>query len=262
MKTLKNFFILIRWEYMPSAINETGIPALLALLFITFSSQYMFDVIISLLIWYGAHFIGAQINNISDYDSDKKFKSYISDSLDYFGEKKVKQMIIVEVIIVSALAIGMTIVRRQPMLMILWLVGLFFAYAYSMKPFNFKSRTIMNPITLALVLYLIPMLFSYLLIAREFHEMPVITIVIFGVQMVPMFFMDEISDYEDKDANVKNPCVTFGRRKTIIIATIIAIISNASMLLYWFNYISHTSSLKMLFFVFEVRRWWFHLNHS
>ena len=253
MKTLKNFFILIRWEYMPSAINETGIPALLALLFIPFSSQYMFDVIISLLIWYGAHFIGAQINNISDYDSDKKFKSYISDSLDYFGEKKVKQMIIVEVIIVSALAIGMTIVRRQPMLMILWLVGLFFAYAYSMKPFNFKSRTIMNPITLALVLYLIPMLFSYLLIAREFHEMPVITIVIFGVQMVPMFFMDEISDYEeDKDANVKNPCVTFGRRKTIIIATIIAIISNASMLLYWFNYISHTSSLKMLFFVFAL----------
>ena len=253
MKTLKNFFILIRWEYMPSAINETGIPALLALLFIPFSSQYMFDVIISLLIWYGAHFIGAQINNISDYDSDKKFKSYISDSLYYFGEKKVKQMIIVEVIIVSALAIGMTIVRRQPMLMILWLVGLFFAYAYSMKPFNFKSRTIMNPITLALVLYLIPMLFSYLLIAREFHEMPVITIVIFGVQMVPMFFMDEISDYEeDKDANVKNPCVTFGRRKTIIIATIIAIISNASMLLYWFNYISHTSSLKMLFFVFAL----------
>ena len=60
MKTLKNFFILIRWEYMPSAINETGIPALLALLFIPFSSQYMFDVIISLLIWYGAHFIGVE----------------------------------------------------------------------------------------------------------------------------------------------------------------------------------------------------------
>ncbi len=250
MKTIKSFFILVRWEYMPSAINETGIPALLALLFIPISSQYVFNVIMSLLIWYGAHFIGSQINNISDYNADKKFKSYISDSIDYFGIKKVKRMIIIETLIVSILTIGMSVIRKQPMLVILWLFGLFFAYAYSMKPFNFKSRTVMNPITLALVLYLIPMLFSYLLIAGSFHEMAVITIIIFGIQMVPMFFMDEISDYEeDKEANVMNPCVTFGRRKTILIATIIGIVSNAAMLFYWFFYISHNSSFKMVFFI-------------
>ena len=55
MKTIKSFFVLVRWEYMPSAINETGIPALLALLFIPFSSQYVFNVIMSLLIWYGVY---------------------------------------------------------------------------------------------------------------------------------------------------------------------------------------------------------------
>lgn len=253
VKTIKNFFILIRWEYMPSAINETGIPALLALLFIPFSSQYVFNVIMSLLIWYGAHFIGAQINNISDYNADKKFKSYIADTIDYFGVKKVKWMIIIEALIVSILTIGMALIRKQPILVILWLVGLFFAYAYSMKPFNFKSRTVMNPITLALVLYLIPMLFSYLLIAGRFHKLSVITIIIFGIQMVPMFFMDEISDYEeDKEANVMNPCVTFGRRKTIMIATIIGIVSNAAMLYYWFFYISHNSSLKMEFFIIAL----------
>lgn len=250
MKTIKSFFVLVRWEYMPSAINETGIPALLALLFIPFSSQYVFNVIMSLLIWYGAHFIGAQINNISDYNADKKFKSYISDTIDYFGVKKVKWMIIIEALIVSVLTIGMSVIRKQPMLVILWLVGLFFACAYSMKPFNFKSRTVMNPITLALVLYLIPMLFSYLLIAGSFHELSVITIIIFGIQMVPMFFMDEISDYEeDKEANVMNPCVTFGRRKTIMIATIIGIVSNMAMLFYWFFYISQNSSFKMIFFI-------------
>lgn len=249
MRGIKNFFVLIRWEYMPSAINETGIPALLALLFIPFSSQYVIRVILSLLIWYGAHFIGAQINNLSDYDADKKFKSYISDTIDYFSEKKVKRMIMIEIILVSAVTIGLTVVREQPLLLILWLLGLFFAYAYSGKPFNFKSRTIMNPITLALVLYLIPMLFSYLLIAGEFHSLSVITILIFGVQMVPMFFMDEISDYEeDIEANVMNPCVKFGRRKTIIIAIVIGSISNVAMLIYWFTNISHDSSLKILFF--------------
>ncbi|TCL57632.1 1,4-dihydroxy-2-naphthoate octaprenyltransferase [Kineothrix alysoides] len=253
MKAIKNFFILVRWEYLPSAINETGIPALLALLFVPFSSQYVFRVIMSLLIWYGAHFIGAQINNISDYESDKKFKSYISDSIEYFGMKKVKQMIIIETIIVSALTIGLTIVRRQPMLLILWLIGLFFAYAYSGKPFNFKRRTVMNPITLALVLYLIPMLFAYLLIAGDFHGLSVITILIFGVQMVPMFFMDEISDYEeDKEANVMNPCVRFGRRKTVMISIIIGSISNAAMLFYWFNNISYFSSLKMVLFIIAL----------
>ncbi len=250
MKTIKSFFILVRWEYMPSAINETGIPALLALLFIPISSQYVFNVIMSLLIWYGAHFIGSQINNISDYNADEKFKSYISDSIDYFGVKKVKWMIIIETLIVSVLTIGMSVIRKQPMLMILWLLGLFFAYAYSMKPFNFKSRTVMNPITLALVLYLVPMLFSYLLIAGSFHKLAVITIIIFGIQMIPMFFMDEISDYEeDKEANVMNPCVTFGRRKTIMIATVIGAVSNAAMLFYWFFYISHNSSFKMVFFI-------------
>ena len=46
-----------------------------------------------------------------------------------------------------------------------------------------------------------------------------------------------------------NPCVTFGRRKTIMIATVIGAVSNAAMLFYWFFYISHNSSFKMVFFI-------------
>lgn len=116
----------------------------------------------------------------------------------------------------------------------------------------------MNPVTLAIILYLIPMLFSYLLIAGSFHTVPLIAIFIFGAQMVPMFFMDEISDYEeDKEANVMNPCVRFGRRATIMTATVINVAADAAMLIYWNYAITNNSPYKILcsliaiaFFVF------------
>ena len=72
----------------------------------------------------------------------------------------------------------------------------------------------MNPLTLGLVLYICPMFFVYHLITRSFNSFSSVIIILFTFQMVPMFLMDEISDYEeDKQCGIRNPCVFYGRKK-------------------------------------------------
>ena len=249
MNRFKKFMILSRWEYLPSAINETGVPALLALFYIPFSSAYLFRVFLSLIVWWIAHFIGAQVNNLVDYNSDQHFKSHLSEAIDYFSVSTVKKIIFVELLINSALVLFLAFYYQLPALVILWILGVFFAVGYSVGPLHFKSRVIMNPVCLGFVLYLIPMLFAYNLIAGGFHLFSVLVITLFSFQMYPMFFMDEISDYEeDKEARINNPCVHYGRRPTIIISIVMYAFAVIAMLIVALSqYIPMVTPQKILF---------------
>ncbi|HLP60632.1 MAG TPA: UbiA family prenyltransferase [Candidatus Deferrimicrobium sp.] len=213
---VKSFFVISRWEYLPSAINEVGIPALLALAAVPFSSYFLAMAAAGLWVWWGGHFIGSHINCLADYEVDKLYKKYLAAAVDDIGKTTIKKIIRYESIFISLAIFTAAVAFKRPMLAIFWLSGLFLAFAYSCKPLHFKSRRLMNPLTLGLVLYICPMFFVYHLITLSFSIFSTIIILLFTFQMVPMFLMDEISDYEeDKQCGLRNPCVFYGRKKVI-----------------------------------------------
>jgi 4-hydroxybenzoate polyprenyltransferase len=236
---------------MPSAINEVGIPALLALLFVPFTSGFLWMIAFSLIVWWGGHFIGSHINCLNDYDVDKLYKNYLTKAVDDIGPQNIKKILWIETILLTFLVVSLTIVLNKPLLIVFWGLGLLLAFGYSCKPVQLKSRTLMNPIALGLVLYIFPMFFSYLLLAKNLHTFSTVIIILFSIQMVPMFFMDEISDYEeDKQCKINNPCVRYGRKKTILMAIVIYVLSAIGVCSYVvFNFKLLNSAHWILFLI-------------
>lgn len=231
LKWLNAFFIVSRKEYLPSAINEVGIPAALALIYLPFSSNFALLTLAGLTVWWVGHFIGSHINCLADYKVDLKFKTRLPKAVDVIGERNLKIIMAVEVIFITLFVLWLTYILQRPLLLVFWIGGVILAFLYSAQPFYFKGRGLLNPLTLDFVLYVFPMFFVYHLFLEKFYLFPSLVIIIFSLQMIPMFFIDEVSDYEeDKEENIGNPCVRFGRFKITLPGLIIYVVSSALMM--------------------------------
>lgn len=234
MRKLKAFMVVSRWEYMPAAIDEVGIPVLLALNYVHFSIEFLLLILAGLIVWWGGHYIGSHINCLSDYEVDQMYKSYLSDAVDVIGKRNLKIIIAVEIILITLFVVFLTFFLGRSYLLLFWLVGVIFAFAYSIEPLRFKGRGLLNPFTLDIILYLCPMFFIYHLLCREFYYFSTVVILIFALLRYPEFFIDEIIDYEeDKIMGIKNPCALYGRFKVTLAATIIHVVASLSMV-WWF----------------------------
>ncbi len=224
------FLVVSRWEYLPSAINEVGIPALLALLVVPFSPTYALMVTLGLVFWWMGHLIGSHVNCLTDYEGDKLFKSRLAHAVDQIGTQRLRRIIKLESILLSAGAALLAVLLRLPMLAVFWFLGLFLAFAYSCPPLRLKGRGWWNPLALGLVLYVCPMFFVYNLLTRSFSTFSAAVIVLFSLQMVPMFLMDEISDREeDAQFGIRNPCVVHGRPRTILCSIVMYVLSTSGL---------------------------------
>lgn len=250
------FMTVSRKEYMPSAINEVGIPAILALSYVPISIDFFLLVLLGLLVWWLGHFIGSHINCLSDYEVDKKYKSYLPEAVDAIGKGTLKKIMIVEIALTTLIVILSSVFLKRPLLTVFWVVGLLFAIAYSVAPPRFKGRGLFNVMTLDIVLYLCPMFFVYHLLCEVFYLFPTLIISIFALQMVPMFFVDEVSDYEeDKEIRINTPCVLYGRFAVTTTAIIIYIISSIAMIISFLVF--HPPQNPFLYIGYAFSVFWF-----
>ena len=231
LDSTKAFLVVSRVEYMPSAINEVGIPACLALLSVPPSSRFVALTFQGLIVWWLAHCIGAQINCLADYEVDQKHKSRLPKAVDVLGKRTLGWVVVVETIATTGIVLFLTVQRERPLLSVFWSVGLAFTIGYSVLPLRLKGRRLWNPFTLALVLYVCPMLFVYHLISPTFDPFAILVVLLFVAQMVPMFLVDEVSDYEeDKEQGIETPCVFYGRFKITIAALLIYVAATVAMI--------------------------------
>ena len=67
----RGWWVTNRMEYAPSAINEVGIPALLALFFRSADTDFFIAVLAGLAVWWIAEFVGSSMNCLADYETDR-----------------------------------------------------------------------------------------------------------------------------------------------------------------------------------------------
>jgi len=87
--------------------------------------------------------IGAQANAIFDYELDLRDfrKKELVQAFDDFGRNRLKNMLIAEMVITFILVVVFTLIRANPILLVLWLVGIALGYFYSAPPLRIKSRS-------------------------------------------------------------------------------------------------------------------------
>jgi len=168
--------------------------------------------------------IGAQANTISDYELDSKDprKKQLVQALDLFGHNRLKKVLIIELIITLALVVVFMLVTAKPVLLFMWLVGISLGYFYSAPPLRIKSRSWLAPITLILVLAILPILFAYVTFTLELNYFFLLALVGLVLTVYGVIIPTEIRDYfGDKAMGIITMTVRLGLAKASILSIIL-----------------------------------------
>lgn len=148
---------------------------------------------------------GLHINMLSDYEVDKKYKKFLPATIDTLGKKTFKAIFLIECVLAFSLVLFLTVLLSKIVLLVLWSIGFFIGLAYSLEPLRFKSNPVLNPVSLIMVLCVLPMVWVYYIFA------PSITLAFslfcggIALGVIGLVLPTEIEDFpEDKAAGVRN----------------------------------------------------------
>jgi len=230
-----------RYEYFPAEITALFIPF--------FLSADSIDLILKPLILEGGltfivlYLSGFLINAWTDREVDAKyqtFKSSIAWGVRHLGERKLKIIIMVHILISLILGIHLSYAMGSFVPIIIILIGIFFAFGYSIEPFSFKTRGVFfHIISLSLSCFFIPMIFFFYVINGSLTW----DILVFtgGFTMVhyALEIGNQIQDYEeDLTEDLKTPVVRIGLKKSLGLSMVFFVIGLPTMafiLSYWFQ---------------------------
>ena len=170
--------------------------------------------------------IGAQVNTLSDYalDSQDARKKPLVAALNSFGQTRLKYILSVEFLIAAVLTVLLTLIVGKPVLLILWLAGIFLGCSYSARPLSLKSRSWLAFVSLVLVLSILPTFFIFYTFTSEINLLFLValaglTLTVYGV-IVPT----ETRDYfGDKTMGITTMTVHIGLTKASLVAIILLI---------------------------------------
>lgn len=160
--------------------------------------------------------LGAHWNSYSDYelDQDDPLKKELHRSLFEIKKGRLLKIIWVEAFLACLIFFAFWLNHRSWILLVIWLIAAFLAFAYSMPPFRFKARGFLAFLSLCMVLSVLPVLFVYLSTNPSLSTGFLVfllghTLIIYGL-IIPT----EIRDYcVDRSHQVKTMSVWLGLNK-------------------------------------------------
>ena len=218
---LKAYSRVCRMEYIP--LEAPGVFAPLFMAATSFQDLLSIHVVEALVIFMLLFFSGFILNALADVEVDSKYKKFISDSVRILGEKTLKIMVVAHVAFALLLTLHLSIVYNNYWLLFWVSLATFFGLSYSVKPFHFKVRgllqfslMIFSIILVSLVYYVIggtpsiPVLFVFLSFLIVHH----------GIELV-----NQTQDHlEDKEIGLLTPSVRWGITDTLMAAFILTIV--------------------------------------
>lgn len=168
--------------------------------------------------------IGAQANTISDYELDSKDdrKLELVQAFDSFGRTRLKYVLILEFAATLVLVSVFVLMKANPLLLLLWIVGISLGYLYSAPPLRMKSRSWLAPVTLILVLAVFPILFAYFTFTTELNPFFLLAIAGLASTVYGVIIPTETRDYfGDKAMGIKTMTVRLGLVKASLLGIIL-----------------------------------------
>lgn len=219
MSYVRAFVSVNRLEFAPGGVFFLFVVSALA-------SEYwarLWDnavlIIWGTVVWYLSHAIGSQVNCLADYELDRQYKLRLAQAVDYLGRRVIWGLVLVESFLALLVTLHMVGLTGKPLLTVLWIIGWLVTLGYSLEPIRFKRRGFLNPISLLLVLYILPITYGYVALKNTGNIMVIILLAAIGLQMLSLILMNEVEDIaEDEAHNIETPCVRYGLWHVVAVA--------------------------------------------
>ena len=213
------------------SLSQAGVAALLALHQRSLDLEFAWRLIVGLGIWWVSISVGASLNCIADYETDRldrANKARLARAIDIVGSTRLWRIILAEIGILALAIVVLALLLKLPLLLGLWLTGLLLAFMYSFEPYRIKGRGFLSPVTASCTCVVLPMLFIYYLLASQAFGPALVVICLFGVQSCGLMLVEQVSDYEeDKSRGTLTASVRYGRYRTIRLAAIVYALASA-----------------------------------
>jgi 4-hydroxybenzoate polyprenyltransferase len=200
------------------------------------------SVLISFLVINLSSLVGAQANTLYDYQLDLKDerKKELTRTLDEFGHKRVRNVIILEILLTLVLVLALTLYLQKPLLLALWAIGISLGVAFSAPPIRLKARFWIGPITQMLVLAIFPILFAYYSLTSETNLYFLTSLVGLSLTVYGVIVPTEIRDYfGDKAMGIQTLTVRLGLNKAAVLGIVLlaigASLTGLSLILEWYS---------------------------
>ena len=157
--------------------------------------------------------IGAQVNTLSDYELDSKDerKKQLVAATDSLGQNQLKKLLIAEFIFTLILVFLFMLILGKPILLLMWIIGISLGCAYSAAPARLKSGSWLAPVSLILVLGVLPVLFAYYTFTSEMNLRFIISLTGLALTIYAVIIPTEIRDYfGDKTMGIETMTVRLG----------------------------------------------------
>jgi 4-hydroxybenzoate polyprenyltransferase len=175
-----------------------------------------------ILLHYSIAFLACNVNCLYDYEVDKRYKRYMSDSVDIFGKKSLKTMIFIE-IFGALILIGYFFLAGHFIAATAGLIGIFGALAYSAEPIRIKKRGFASPMPI-LLLYTLPLIGGWFIYKDTLEMYFVIFLVGYVLMNEGYTLVNMCEDYsEDKEEGISTWAHIFGLKDTLKLAYVFAI---------------------------------------
>jgi 4-hydroxybenzoate polyprenyltransferase len=187
--------------------------------------------------------IGAQVNTYSDYELDSRDerKKRLVQAMDSFGRNRLKVLLVGEFLFALVLVSLFALIQGKPVLLFMWAVGIFLGWAYSAPPIRIKARSWMAPVTLILVLAVLPVVFAYYSFASAIDSLFLLSLAGLALTVYGVIIPTEIRDYfGDKAMGIETMTVRLGLAKAslagiALLATGAALTVGAFLLEFFFE---------------------------
>lgn len=175
------------------------------------------DIVIVLIISFAvinlSSAIGAQINTRSDRELDLRDdrKKRLVTATNLLGQNRIRTFILMELVLTLIIASILAFIEQKPVLLIMWIIGIFLGWAYSSPPLRIKSRSWLAPVTLILVLAVFPAFFAYYAFTSEINPFFLLSLAGLGLTVYGVIIPTEVRDYfGDEAMNVQTMTVRLG----------------------------------------------------
>lgn len=220
-ESLRAYVRVCRMEYIPLEAPGMFVPFFLGATSI--QDIIGFHVVEALVIFMLLFFSGFLINALADIEVDSKYKTFVSDSVRTLGEKTMKTLIVIHVSIAFLLTLHLCYLFNNYWLFLWVLAGTFFGLAYSVEPFHFKVRGVLQ-FTLMFATFVLIVLLYY--VVAGMPPISVLLIFVFflivhhGIELV-----NQTRDYpEDKECGLLTPAVRWGITRTLTMALVLTLV--------------------------------------
>ena len=218
---LKAFLEVSRANLLLASIGHATLGMFLAAA--SFADLLYLKVPLFIALHFSIAFLACNVNCLYDHDVDKKYKIYMSDSVDVLGKSTLKWMIL-GWFSLATLLIAVFVYWGLLATASMAILGVFAAVSYSAEPLRIKRRGAASQFPIFIGLYVLPILGGWFVFRAALEPFFVVFLVGYALMNEGFTLVNMCEDTaEDREAGIRTWAHILGLKRSLYLAYIFSL---------------------------------------